>query len=272
LKGLLTDRKYFVDIFAIHTTKGNYSFRFGSTQIKFNRTRPIPLSENRAAVGKLGTLGGLSLFSFKVPEKNPSGHFKLHITPCGAAMDVQIMRQKYRQMTKRSIYGPTILQMTDVKPGERYTVRVLDVDDHIRMAKVEVLVTTKNDFMILPRLPDNRTVAELPAMRTCDSTTIYWHSSPDMRRLRYALWDKMPDKELIQSLIFDCRYCVYVFKENKTEQYYNSIRSTMFCDLDGRDMTSHRDFDQMQCFMQPKGWVEHRVANILAPITDHFYF
>lgn len=66
LRGMRPQTMYYVDVFAVHTGRNNLTFLHGSDILWFNRTRPIQLFDGKTAVGKLGTLGGLSVFSFKV--------------------------------------------------------------------------------------------------------------------------------------------------------------------------------------------------------------
>ncbi|XP_058128368.1 protein NDNF [Anopheles ziemanni] len=226
IRGMKPNVTYFVDVFAIHSQHNNLSFLLGSTQVQLNRTRPTQLVEGKVVVGKLSTLGGLALFNFKVPKRSPNSFFKLHLTPCGGSVNVEILKKKHRIMEPvRDVYYPKTIVVRNVRPGERYLIRVYEADDTSRMNRVQMAVTSRDDFIDLPRMPSNTTITELVPLRKCHSSTIAWFGSPEK----------------------DVTYCVYVFKLSKT-QYYNNVKIPTYCELENRDVCNHPQFHNKHCF------------------------
>ncbi|XP_058829350.1 uncharacterized protein LOC131688824 [Topomyia yanbarensis] len=228
IKGMKSNTTYYLDVFAIHTQKNNLSYLLGSTMIHVNRTRPTQLLEGKLFIGKLSTLGGLTLFSFKVPKRSPvNSTLKLLITPCGGTVNLEIYRKK-RLLLKPivDIYYPRVINVGPAIPGERYLMQISEADEHFRTNRIQIAVTTKNEFTNLPQLPANTTVAELTQLRSCHATTIAWYSSPDKRKIRY---------------------CTYIFKQHTKHQYYSNIKMPSYCELESRDIYYHPQLQQMHC-------------------------
>uniref|UniRef100_A0A182PMW1 Ionotropic glutamate receptor C-terminal domain-containing protein n=1 Tax=Anopheles epiroticus TaxID=199890 RepID=A0A182PMW1_9DIPT len=227
IRGMKPNVTYFVDVFAIHSQHNNLSFLLGSTQVKLNRTRPTQLLEGKIVVGKLSTLGGISLFNFKVPKRSPNNFFKLHLTPCGGTVSLEVLKKKRRIMEPvRDVYYPRTITVRNVRPGERYLIRVVEADDTSRLNRIQVAVSSREDFLDLPRMPHNTTITELVPLRKCHSSTIAWFGSPDK----------------------DVTYCVYVFKLPKTQYYMNNIKIPTYCELESRDVCNHPQFHNKHCF------------------------
>lgn len=188
LRGLDMSTLYYIDVFAVHTKLNNFSYLFGSSMVWFNRTHPVPLTEDKTTVGRLSDLGGVSVFSFKIPKKSQSNAAHVHISlvPCGGSIDLRIMKQKKKIVLKRNLYKPTVMSIDEATPGSRYIIRVTpsSEDDAVRVNKVEITYTTKDQFKMIPVLPKNTTVLEFVSMRNCRSTTIAWYSSTDSRKVR----------------------------------------------------------------------------------------
>ncbi|XP_062563052.1 uncharacterized protein LOC134226348 [Armigeres subalbatus] len=228
LRGLKVNSTYFLDVFAVHTQKNNLSYLLGSATVHVNRSRPTQLFEGKLFVGKLSTLGGLSLFSFKVPKRSPRNvTLRLLVTPCSGTVNLEIY-QKKRLVTKPflDIYYPRVITVGSVVPGERYLFQVSEADEHFRTNRIQIAVTTKDEFANLPQLPLNTTVAELTQLRTCHATTIAWYSSPDKRKIRY---------------------CTYIFKQHTKHQYYSNIKMPSYCELESRDIYFNPQLQQMHC-------------------------
>ncbi|EAT45273.1 AAEL003420-PA [Aedes aegypti] len=228
LKGMKANTTYFLDVFAVHTQKNNLSYLLGTATVHVNRTGPTQLFEGKLFVGKLSTLGGLSLFSFKVPKRSPSNTtLKLLITPCSGTVNLEIFRKKRLIMKPiLDIYYPRVITVGSVVPGERYLIQISEADEHYRTNRIQIAVTTKDEFANLPQLPVNTTVAELTQLRTCHTTTIAWYSSPDKRKIRY---------------------CTYIFKQHTKHQYYSNIKMPSYCELESRDIYQHPQLQQMHC-------------------------
>ncbi|XP_053684081.1 protein NDNF [Sabethes cyaneus] len=227
-RGMKSNTTYFLDVFAIHTQKNNFSYLLGSTKVHVNRTRPTQLVEGKLFVGKLSTLGGLSLFSFKVPKRSPANStLRLLITPCGGTVNLEVYRKKRLVMKPIvDIYYPRVINVGQAIPGERYLMQISDAEEHIRINRIQIAVTTKNEFTNLPQLPANSTVAELTQLRSCQATTIAWYSSPDKRKIRY---------------------CTYIFKQHTKHQYYSNIKMPSYCELESRDIYYHPQLQQIHC-------------------------
>ncbi|XP_035788895.1 protein NDNF-like isoform X2 [Anopheles albimanus] len=226
IRGMKPNVTYFVDVFAIHSRHNNLSFLLGTTQVQLNRTRPTQLIEGKVVIGKLSTLGGLSLFSFKVPKRSQNNFFKLHVTPCGGSVNVEILKRKQHIVdTVWDVYYPKTITVTNVRPGERYLIRVYEAEDTSRLNRIQVAVTSREEFADLPRMPQNTTITELVPLRKCQSSTIAWFRSPDK----------------------DVTYCVYVFKLSKT-QYYSNVKIPTYCELESRDVCNHPQFHNKHCF------------------------
>uniref|UniRef100_A0A182N2R6 Uncharacterized protein n=1 Tax=Anopheles dirus TaxID=7168 RepID=A0A182N2R6_9DIPT len=226
IRGMKPNATYYVDVFAIHSQHNNLSFLLGSTQVQLNRTRPTQLVEGKIVVGKLSTLGGISLFSFKVPKRSPNSFFKLHLTPCGGTVNLEVLKKKRRIMeVVRDVYYPRTVTVRNVRPGERYLIRVHEADETARLNRIQVAVSARDDFHELPRMPHNTTITELVPLRKCHSSTIAWFGSPEK----------------------DVTYCVYVFKLPKT-QYYNNVKIPTYCELESRDVCNHPQFHNKHCF------------------------
>ncbi|XP_053678492.1 uncharacterized protein LOC128728865 [Anopheles nili] len=226
IRGLKANVTYYVDVFAIHSQYNNVSFLLGSTQLQLNRTRPTQLIEGKIVIGKLSTLGGLALFSFKVPKRSTNNYFKLHITPCGGTVKVEVLKKKHHIMEPiRDVYYPRTITVRNVRPGERYVIRVSEADDTSRLSRIQVAVSSRESFLDLPRMPTNTTITELVPLRKCHSSTIAWFGSPEK----------------------DVTYCVYVFKLSKA-QYYNNVKIPTYCELESRDVCSHPQFHNKHCF------------------------
>ncbi|XP_050091269.1 uncharacterized protein LOC126574900 [Anopheles aquasalis] len=226
IRGMKPNVTYFVDVFAIHSRHNNLSFLLGTTQVQLNRTRPTQLIEGKVVVGKLSTLGGLSLFSFKVPKRSQNNFFKLHVTPCGGSVNVEILKRKQHILDRVwDVYYPKTITVNNVRPGERYLIRVYEAEDTSRLNRIQVAVTSREEFVDLPRMPQNTTITELVPLRKCRSSTIAWFRSPDK----------------------DVTYCVYVFKLSKT-QYYSNVKIPTYCELESRDVCNHPQFHNKHCF------------------------
>lgn len=188
LRGLQLTSPYFIDIYAIHTKFNNFSYLLGSSETLFNRSHPIALIEDKTAVGKLSDLGGVSVFSLKIPRRATSNISLLYISllPCGGSVDLRIMKQKKNVVLRKNLYKPTITTLDNAEPGNRYILRVTPTneDDLARVNKVHVTFTTKSHFQFLPMLPKNITTVEIVSARSCRSTTIAWYGSLDHRKIR----------------------------------------------------------------------------------------
>uniref|UniRef100_A0A182K458 Protein NDNF n=1 Tax=Anopheles christyi TaxID=43041 RepID=A0A182K458_9DIPT len=227
IRGMKPNVTYFVDVFAIHSQHNNLSFLLSSTQVQLNRTRPTQLLEGKVVVGKLSTLGGISLFNFKVPKRSTNNFFKLHLTPCGGTVSLEVLKKKRRIMEPvRDVYYPRTITVRNVRPGERYLIRVIETDDTSRLNRIQLAVSSREDFLDLPRMPHNTTITELVPLRKCHSSTIAWFGSPDK----------------------DVTYCVYVFKLPKTQYYTNNVKIPTYCELESRDVCNHPQFHNKHCF------------------------
>lgn len=186
IKGLRANTTYFLEVFSVHTQKNNLSYLLGATTVHVNRTRPTQLLEGKLFVGKLSTLGGLTMFSFKVPKKSAGNStLKLLVTPCGGTVNMEIYRKKRLLLRPIvDIYYPRVITLGKAVPGERYLIQISEADEHYRTNRIQIAVTTRDEFLNLPQLPGNTTVAELTQLRTCHATTIAWFSSPDKRKIR----------------------------------------------------------------------------------------
>ncbi|XP_050067095.1 protein NDNF [Anopheles maculipalpis] len=248
IRGMKPNVTYYVDVFAIHSQHNNLSFLLGSTQVQLNRTRPTQLLEGKIVVGKLSTLGGISLFNFKVPKRSPNNFFKLHLTPCGGTVSLEVLKKKRRIMEPvRDVYYPRTITVRNVRPGERYLIRVHEADDTSRLNRIQVAVSSRDDFLDLPRMPLNSTVMELVSLRKCHSSTIVWFGSPDK----------------------DVTYCVYVFKLPKTQYYINNVKIPTYCELDSRDVCNHPQFHNKHCFNHNQDNLLSLDINNLLP--EHYY-
>uniref|UniRef100_A0A182Y9J1 Ionotropic glutamate receptor C-terminal domain-containing protein n=1 Tax=Anopheles stephensi TaxID=30069 RepID=A0A182Y9J1_ANOST len=248
IRGMKPNVTYFVDVFAIHSQHNNISFLLGSTQVQLNRTRPTQLVEGKVAVGKLSTLGGISLFNFKVPKRSPNNFFKLHLTPCGGTVSLEVLKKKRRIMEPvRDVYYPRTITVRNVRPGERYLIRVHEADDTSRLNRIQVAVSSREDFLDLPRMPLNTTITELVPLRKCHSSTIAWFGSPDK----------------------DVTYCVYVFKLPKTQYYINNVKIPTYCELESRDVCNHPQFHNKHCFNRVQYNPLSLDINNLLP--EHYY-
>lgn len=65
LRGLTPNKKYYVDVFAIHQTISGFTFKLASTTLIFNRAPPSELTEDKIEVGKLTEFDKISSFSFR---------------------------------------------------------------------------------------------------------------------------------------------------------------------------------------------------------------
>uniref|UniRef100_A0A182SUD3 Fibronectin type-III domain-containing protein n=1 Tax=Anopheles maculatus TaxID=74869 RepID=A0A182SUD3_9DIPT len=248
IRGMKPNVTYFVDVFAIHSQHNNLSFLLGSTQVQLNRTRPTQLLEGKVVVGKLSTLGGISLFNFKVPKRSPNNFFKLHLTPCGGTVSLEVLKKKRRIMEPvRDVYYPRTITVRNVRPGERYLIRVHEADDTSRLNRIQVAVSSRDDFLDLPRMPLNTTITELVPLRKCHSSTIAWFGSPDK----------------------DVTYCVYVFKLPKTQYYINNVKIPTYCELESRDVCNHPQFHNKHCFNRHQYNPLSLDINNLLP--EHYY-
>ncbi|XP_053661527.1 uncharacterized protein LOC128710497 [Anopheles marshallii] len=248
IRGMKPNVTYYVDVFAIHSQHNNLSFLLGSAQVQLNRTRPTQLLEGKVAVGKLSTLGGISLFNFKVPKRSPNNFFKLHLTPCGGTVSLEVLKKKRRIIEPvRDVYYPRTIKVENVRPGERYLIRVHDADDSARLNRIQVVVSSRDDFLDLPRMPHNTTILEVSALRKCHSSTIAWFRSPDK----------------------DVSYCVYVFKLSKTQYYINNVKIPTYCELENRDVCNHPQFHHRHCFYTK----EYNLLSLDIPnlLPEHYY-
>ncbi|XP_058459934.1 protein NDNF [Malaya genurostris] len=228
IKGMKSNNTYYLDVFAIHTQRNNLSYLLGSTIVRVNRPRPTQLLEGKLFVGKLSAFGRLTLFSFKVPKRSPvNSTLKLLITPCGGTVNLEIYRLK-RLFLKpiTDIYYPRVINVGTAVPGERYLIQISEADEHFRTNRIQIAVTTKEEFANLPQLPSNTTVAEVTQLRSCHATTIAWYSTPDRRKIRY---------------------CTYIFKQYTKHQYYSDIKMPSYCELEIRNIDNNPQLQQMQC-------------------------
>ncbi|XP_049295459.1 uncharacterized protein LOC125770158 [Anopheles funestus] len=249
LRGMKPNVTYYVDVFAIHSQHNNLSFLLGSTQVLLNRTRPTQLIEGKVVVGKLSTLGGVSLFNFKVPKRSPNNFFKLHLTPCGGTVSLEVLKKKRRIMEPvRDVYYPRTITVQNVRPGERYLIRVTNADDSSRLNRIQVIVSSRNDFLDLPRMPHDTNITELTELRKCHSSTIAWFGSSDK----------------------DVRYCVYVFKLLKVQFYAHNVKLPTYCELESRDVSNHSQFHHKHCLSYNK---EDNLLSLDIPnlLPEHYY-
>lgn len=66
LQGLKSNHKYFIDIFGIRPKIDKLTFKLASTQIYYNRTKPLKLNDGYIETGKITDIEKKSLFVFKV--------------------------------------------------------------------------------------------------------------------------------------------------------------------------------------------------------------
>lgn len=66
LRGFVSHKKYFVDIFGIYKNIPGLTFKLGSTSLVFNRSNPIELIEDEIEHGRLAEFDKRSSFVFKV--------------------------------------------------------------------------------------------------------------------------------------------------------------------------------------------------------------
>ncbi|XP_058055143.1 uncharacterized protein LOC131206567 [Anopheles bellator] len=247
IRGMKPNVTYYVDVFAVHSRHNNLSFLLGTSRVQLNRTRPTQLIEGKIVIGKLSTLGGLALFSFKVPKRSPNSFFKLHLTPCGGSVNVEILKRRHHVMEPvGDVYYPRTITVGNVRPGDRYLIRVYEGDDSSRMNRIQLAVSSREDFLDLPRMPANTSVTELVPLRKCQSSTVAWFGSPQP----------------------EVTYCVYVFKLSRA-QYYNNVKIPTYCELESREVCNHPQFHNKHCF----NGHEHNPLSLDIPNLqpEHYY-
>lgn len=70
LVGLVSNTKYFVDVFGVHMKVPGLIFKIASTSFVFNTSNPIELHEDQMEIGRLSTFDERSVFIFKVNRQN----------------------------------------------------------------------------------------------------------------------------------------------------------------------------------------------------------
>ncbi|XP_063695814.1 protein NDNF [Culicoides brevitarsis] len=243
LRGMRLQTMYYVDVFAIHTGLNNFTYLYGSDVVWFNRTRPMQLVEGKTSVGKLSILGGMSVFSFKVPMRSSTNNFQLFLTPCSSMVDVKIIKDKKIVKSINNIFKPQVIRMNGTRPGERYVIRVIDADENPWGNKVELSVTTKKRFQNFPTPPKSLEVKEVQEYKTCNSTVIAWNSSLDIR---------------------DVKYRIFVIREYQEDRYLDNIKLTNYCIVNSK-ITSHPQFHKVYCIPGKKSELQNFTITGLSP-------
>ncbi|XP_069964473.1 protein NDNF [Bactrocera oleae] len=245
LRGVLPNLTYYLDIFGVHTRRQNLTFHIASTQVDYNRTHPVALSDNMLTMRKISGLNGVQVFSFKVPGKETALsaaalQLRYLIVPCGGSeIDIKILRNRTLMGNATGIYRPTYIRLSEVYKGQRYIARFTpsNEDETLRAHKVGLAVTTTGIFQHLPELPADITVFEVSTR--CSLATIAWYSSPDSRTIRY---------------------CIIVF--NLPQRNRSSIDYTNYCLDFGRRVVQHPLFQSIKCVERLKS----------APLETHTIF
>ncbi|XP_037950411.1 uncharacterized protein LOC119681324 [Teleopsis dalmanni] len=195
IRAVVPNRIYFLDLFGVHTKQQNLTFHIAATKVHFTRTHPTTLRSNLLSMEKINGAHGVQVFSFKIPRRSPFSyrqsakqHLRYLIVPCGGSeINAKIKTNGTEVGNVQSIYQPTYIKVPEVHPDQRYVIRFSpsNVDEMLRASKVGLAVTTSDVFTYLPELPHNMTVFE--ARTRCNSTTIAWYSSPEIRTMSYCI-------------------------------------------------------------------------------------
>lgn len=96
------------------------------------------------------------------------------------------MKHKQKILLQTNIFKSVVINIPNAAASERYIIRITpnNEDEFRRVTKVEVTVTTKDSFELIPELPKNNTVLEINSARSCRSTSIAWFSSLELRKIR----------------------------------------------------------------------------------------
>lgn len=99
------------------------------------------------------------------------------------------MKHKQKILLQTNVFKSVVINIPNAGPSERYIIRITpnNEDEFRRVTKVEVTVSTKDSFELIPDLPRNNTVLEISSARSCRSTSIAWFSSLELRKIRWAL-------------------------------------------------------------------------------------
>lgn len=66
VKGLVPNKKYYIDLFGVHTKLENLTFLLNSSFIWFNRSRPVNLQNDSLFTFQLPETGRQAVFVYKV--------------------------------------------------------------------------------------------------------------------------------------------------------------------------------------------------------------
>lgn len=96
------------------------------------------------------------------------------------------MKHKQKILLQTNVFKSVVINIPNAGPCERYIIRITpnNEDEFRRVTKVEVTVSTKDTFELIPELPKNNTVLEISSARSCRSASIAWFSSLELRKIR----------------------------------------------------------------------------------------
>lgn len=159
VRGLIPNKKYFVDIFGIHQKINEFTFKLASTTFIFNRTNPIELKEDKVEIGKISEFEKKSAFSFRVrppfsiaflnflvtfrfdfqPQRNHSkqaSSVTFLIVPCGFPVRVKLFTQKKLKVVE-DITHATTMTFGVAKANDRFLLKFMasNPDDKMQNSK-----------------------------------------------------------------------------------------------------------------------------------------
>lgn len=132
LNGMQPNRRYFIDVFGVHTRRDGLTFRMASTSVWFNRSQPQPLADGEVVTTRLAELGRMTVFSYRVAAHAAAAASGANVTlvqvlPCGIGLLVKVFRRKV-PLVQQELDRPTVLRVPDTRPGDRLVIKVSTAD------------------------------------------------------------------------------------------------------------------------------------------------
>ncbi|KAG4072567.1 hypothetical protein HA402_004656 [Bradysia odoriphaga] len=123
VKGLVPNKRYFIDLFGVHTKLENLTFLLNSSSMWFNRSRPIRIKENSMTTFQVPLSGRPVAFTYKIPMHTTCRQIKLFTIPCGRNIRLKIISKLNNNATIMELHKSETIVLNSI-PQEKFVFKL----------------------------------------------------------------------------------------------------------------------------------------------------
>ncbi|XP_037024290.1 uncharacterized protein LOC119066114 [Bradysia coprophila] len=228
VKGLVPNKRYFIDLFGVHTKLENLTFLLNSSSMWFNRSRPSHIKENSLTTFQVPLSGRPVAFTYKIPMHSTCRQMKLFTIPCGRNIRLKIISKLNNNATVMELHKSETIVLNS-RPQEKFVFKLStnEMFNGRSSRKIKVLLGCSDSFTHL-QLPRNISLQQNLDETDCTTTSISWNPSPDQRP--------------------DIWYCIYLIEINQRGLLFEDHFLSNACIGTSQ---SHPNLYQMECIQNP---------------------